>query len=119
MHRGAAAGVGPGEQCPQQQEAERQRQAAGCSALGRQRGRVHRLGLAPTTWALGISLLLAEPRWSGQHSTGVLSSLVFTRSTDFFALGCRVQRGGCGARLEALRRELVEEWGERVRAQWT
>ena len=44
MNQGAAVGVGPGEQCPQHQEAERERQAVGQDAYGGRRGRVHGLG---------------------------------------------------------------------------
>ena len=47
---------------------------------------------------------------------GALSSLALTRCTNFFALGRGVQRGGCGARLEAQRRELPSGRGKRVRA---
>ena len=53
MNQGAAVGVSPGEQCPQHQEAERERQAVGQGAYGGRRGRVHGLGLAATTWAQG------------------------------------------------------------------
>ena len=97
MHRGAAAGVSPGEQCPQQQEAERERQAVGCRAYGEGRGRIRRLGLAPASWARGVPLSLAEPRWSGRHSVVTLSSLALTCCPNFFVLGRGVQRGGCGS----------------------
>ena len=53
MNQGAAVGVSPGEQCPQHQEAERERQAVGQGAYGGRRGRVRGLGLAATTWAQG------------------------------------------------------------------
>ena len=39
MNQGAAVGVGPGEQCPQHQEAERERQAVGQGAYGGRRAR--------------------------------------------------------------------------------
>ena len=107
MNQGAAVGVGPGEQCPQHQEAERERQAVGQGAYGGRRGRVHGLGLAATAWAQGGPLLPVGPRWSGWHSAGALSSLALTRCTDFFALGHGVQRGGCEALLVAWRRELA------------
>ena len=107
MNQVAAVGVGRGEQCPQQQEAERERQAVGQGAYGGRRGRVCGLGLAPTAWALGVPLPLAGPHWSGRHSTGAISSLALTRCTDFFALGHGVQRGGCEALLVARRRELA------------
>ena len=48
-----AAGIGPGEQCPQHQEAEREGQAVGQGAYGGWRGRVRGLGLAATAWAQG------------------------------------------------------------------
>ena len=38
VYWGAAVGVGPGEQCPQQQEAEREPLAVGRGAYGGQRG---------------------------------------------------------------------------------
>ena len=41
----AAVGVSPGEQCPQHQEAERERQAVGPGAYGGRRGRVRGLGV--------------------------------------------------------------------------
>jgi hypothetical protein len=65
VHRGAAAGVGPGEQCPQHQEGEGERQAAGHGAYGWQRGGVRGLGLAAAAWARGVSLLPEGPCWSG------------------------------------------------------
>ena len=34
MNQGAAAGIGPGEQCPQHQEAEREQQAVGRGPIG-------------------------------------------------------------------------------------
>ena len=40
MNQGAAVGVSPGEQCPQHQEAEGERQAVGQGAYGGRRGRV-------------------------------------------------------------------------------
>ena len=46
MSQEAAAGVGPGEQCPQHQEAERERQAVGLGAYGGRRGGARGLGLA-------------------------------------------------------------------------
>ena len=107
MNQGAAVGVSPGEQCPQHQEAERERQAVGQGAYGGRRGRVRGLGLAATAWAQGGPLSPVGPRWSGRHSAGALSSLALTRCTDFFALGHRVQRGGCEALLVARRRELA------------
>ena len=68
MNQGAAVGVGPGEQCPQHQEAEREQQAVGQGAYGGRRGRVRGLGLAATAWAQGGPLLPVGPRWSGWHS---------------------------------------------------
>ena len=105
MRRGAAAVVGPGEQCPQHQEAERERQAVGRGAHGGQRGGVCGLGLA-AAWAQGAPLSLARPRWSGWHSTGVFSSLALTRCTNFpgsRSQGAvrRVRGAGCGVRLAA------------------
>ena len=110
MHWGAAAGVSPGEQCLQQQEAECQRQAAGCGTLGGQRGGVCRLGLAAYTWAPGFLFSSAGPRWFGRHSAGLLFSPALTRRTNFFssrswAAARRVRgvaggaeaRAGCGA----------------------
>ena len=82
MRRGAAAVVGPGEQCPQHQEAERERQAVGRGAHGGQRGGVCGLGLA-AAWAQGAPLSLARPRWSGWHSMGALFSPALTRCTNF------------------------------------
>ena len=79
MYWGAAVGVGPGEQCPQQQEAEREPLAVGRGAYGGQRGGGHRLGLAATTWARGALLspagaalvwtaLCGRALFSGPHS---------------------------------------------------
>ena len=45
MNQGAAVGVGPGEQCPQHQEAERERQAVGQGAYG---GAVHGVAKSQT-----------------------------------------------------------------------
>ena len=97
MNQGAAVGVSPGEQCPQHQEAERERQAVGQGAYGGRRGRVRGLGLAATAWAQGGPLSPVGPRWSGRHSAGALSSLALTRCTDFFALGhgCREVGARC------------------------
>ena len=117
MNQGAAIGVGPGEQCPQQQEAERERQAVGRCAYGGWRGRVRCLGLAAAAWARGVPLSPAEARWSGRYSAGTLSSLALTRRTDFFALCHGVQRGGCGGAAGGA--EERAGWGrgsERVRA---
>ena len=114
MNQGAAIGVGPGEQCPQQQEAERERQAVGRCAYGGWRGRVRCLGLATAAWARGVPLSPAGARWSGRYSAGTLSSLALTRRTDFFALGCGVQRGGCRAPLAVRRRELAGGGGASV-----
>ena len=97
MHWGAAAGIGPGEQCSQRKEAECEWQAAGRGTLAGQRGGVFGLGLSAATWARGISLSPAGPRLSGRHSMGAISSPVLTRPTNFFALGLGVQRGGCRA----------------------
>ena len=97
MSQGAAVGIGPGEQCPQHQEAERERQAVGLGAYGGRRGRVCGLGLAAEAWAPGVPLSPAGARWSGLHSAGALSSPALTRCTDFFALGRGVQREGYGA----------------------
>ena len=97
MHQGAAAGVGPGEQCPQQQEAECERQAVDCGALHGQRGGVRGLRLAAAAWARGVSLLLAGPRWSGRLSAGALSSPVLTCRTNFFTLGLGASRRVQGA----------------------
>ena len=116
VHRGAAAGVGPGEQCPQHQEGEGERQAAGHGAYGWQRGGVCGLGLAAAAWARGVSLLPEGPCWSGWHFAGALSSLSLTHRTNFFALGLRVWRGGCGAQLAPWRQELAGGWGKRVHA---
>ena len=55
MYRGAAAGIDPGEQCPQQPEAERERQAVGRGVYGGRRSRGRGLGLA-ATWARGALL---------------------------------------------------------------
>ena len=96
MNQGAAIGVGPGEQCPQHQEAEREWQAVGRCAYGRWRGGVRGLGLAAATWARGFPLSPVGARWSRRYSVGALSSLALTRRTDFFALCHGVQRGGCG-----------------------
>ena len=96
MKQGAAVGIGSAEQCPQHQEAERERQAVGRCAYGGWRGRVRCLGLAAAAWARGVPLSPAEARWSGRHSAGTLFFLALTRHTDFFALGHRVQRGGAG-----------------------
>ena len=116
MRRGAAAVVGPGEQCPQHQEAERERQAVGRGAHGGQRGGVCGLRLA-AAWAQGAPLSLARPRWSGWHSTGMFSSLALTRCTNFPGSrsrgAVRRVRGAAGG---AWRRELSGERGrERVR----
>ena len=116
MNQGAAIGVGPGEQCPQQQEAERERQAVGRCAYGGWRGRVRCLGLAAAAWARGVPLSPAGARWSGRYSAGTLSSRALTRHTDFFALGCRVQRGGCRAPLVVRRQELAGGGGASVYA---
>ena len=86
MSQEAAAGVGPGEQCPQHQEAERERQAVGLGAYGGRRGGARGLGLAAAAWALSVPLSPAGARWSGLHSAGALSSLALTHRTDFFAL---------------------------------
>ena len=111
VHRGAAAGVGSGEQCPQQQEAGCKRQAVGCSAHGWWMGEVRRLGLAGA-WAQGIPLLPAGPRWSGWHSSGAFSSLTLTCCTNIFGsrsrgAARRVQgvevRAGCGVASEQVR----------------
>ena len=107
MSQEAAAGVGPGEQCPQHQEAERERQAVGLGAYGGRRGGARGLGLAAAAWALSVPLSPAGARWSGLHSAGALSSLALTHRTDFFALGRRVQREGYWALLVARRRELA------------
>ena len=56
MSQEAAAGVGPGEQCPQHQEAERERQAVGLGAYGGRRGGARGLGLAAAAWALSVPL---------------------------------------------------------------
>ena len=111
VHRGAAAGVGSGEQCPQQQEAGCKRQAVGCSAHGWWMGEVRRLGLAGA-WAQGIPLLPEGPRWSGWHSSGAFSSLTLTCCTNIFGsrsrgAARRVQgvevRAGCGVASEQVR----------------
>ena len=83
MKQGAAVGIGWAEQCPQHQEAERERQAVGRGIYGGQRGGVRGLGLAAATWAPGVFLSPAGARWSGLHSAGALSSLALTRLTDF------------------------------------
>lgn len=86
VHRGAAAGVGPGEQRPQQQEAERERQAAGRGAHGGRRGGGRGLGLAAAAWARGAPLspagaalvwtaLRGRTLLSGPHSPHKLSWL--------------------------------------------
>ena len=85
MSQEAAAGVRPGEQCPQQQEAERERQAVGLLAYGGRRGGVRGPGLAVAAWPPCVSLSPAGARWSGLHSAGALSSLALTHRTDFFA----------------------------------
>ena len=94
MSQEAAAGVSLGEQCPQHQEAECQRQAVGLGAYGGRRGGVRSLGLAAAAWAPSVPLSPAGARWSGLHSAGALFSLALTRRTDFFALGRGVQREG-------------------------
>ena len=96
MNQGAAVGIGPGEQCPQQQEAECEWQAVGRGPYSRWTGGVCGLGLAAAAWAWGVPLLPVGPCWSGRHSAGTLFFLALTRHTDFFALGHRVQRGGAG-----------------------
>ena len=73
----------PGEQYPQQQEAEHKWQAVGRGTHGGQRGRVQGLGLAAAAWDRGVPLSPAGPSWSGRHSLGVLSSLALTRCTNF------------------------------------
>ena len=106
MSQEAAAGVGPGGAVSP--AAGGRTRAAGCGPRRlRVEGRGSGLGLASTAWAPGVPLSLAGPRWSGRHSAGALFSLALTRRTDFFALGRRVQRGGCGALLVARRRELA------------
>ena len=55
MKQGAAVGIGSAEQCPQHQEAERERQAVGRSVYGGRRGGVRGLGLAAAAWAPGVS----------------------------------------------------------------
>jgi len=116
MKQGAAVGIGSAEQCPQHQEAERERQVVGRGVYGGRRGGVRGLGLAAAAWARGVFLSpAAGARWSGLHCAGALSSLALTRRTDFFALGLGVQQGGCRAPLAAER----AGWGrgsERVRA---
>ena len=107
MKQGAAVGIGSAEQCPQHQEAEREGPVVGRGVYGGRRGGVRGLGLAAAAWALGIFLSPAGARWSGRYSAGTLSSLALTRRTDFFALGCGVQRGGCRAPLAVRRRELA------------
>ena len=80
MKQGAAVGIGSAEQCPQHQEAERERQAVGRGVYGGQRGGVRGLGLAAATWAPGVFLSPAGARWSGLHSACALSSLALTRA---------------------------------------
>ena len=46
MKQGAAVGIGSAEQCPQHQEAERERQVVGRGVYGGRRGGVRGLGLA-------------------------------------------------------------------------
>ena len=82
MKQGAAVGIGSAEQCPQHQEAERERQAVGRCVYGGRRGGVHGLRLAAATWARGVFLSQAGARWSGLHSAGTLSSLALTRATQ-------------------------------------
>ena len=78
VHWGAAADISPGQQCPQQQEADHEWQAAGLSAYGGWTGGVHRLELAAAAWAQDVSLLLVGLCWSGWHFMGALSSLALT-----------------------------------------
>ena len=59
MKQGAAVGIGSAEQCPQHQEAERERQAVGRSVYGGRRGGVRGLGLAAP---LGLGAFSCRPR---------------------------------------------------------
>ena len=56
INQGAAVGIRPGEQCPKQQEAERERQAVGRGVYGRRRGGIRGLRLAAAARAPGVSL---------------------------------------------------------------
>ena len=61
VHRGAAAGVGPGEHSPHQQEAERERQAAAAAPLA---GRG--AGFADSGWPQLLGLGVFPSRWLGR-----------------------------------------------------
>ena len=116
VHRGAAAGVGPGEQRPQQQEAERERQAAGRGAHGGRRGGGRGLGLAAAAWARGAPLS-RRGRAGLDGTPRARSPLRPSLATQtFLALGRGVQRGGRGARLAARKRELA---GGRRASEWS
>ena len=56
INQGAAVGISLGEQCPQQQQAEREPQAVGCGVYGGRRGGIRGLRLAAAAWARGVSL---------------------------------------------------------------
>ena len=116
MNQGAAIGVGPGEQCPQHQEAERERQAVGCGAHGGWRGGVRGLGLAAAAWARGAPLS-RRGRAGLDGTPRARSPLRPSLATQtFLALGRGVQRGGCGAWMAARRRELA---GGRRASEWS
>ena len=116
MSQEAAAGVGPGEQCPQHQEAECERQAVGSGAHGGQRGGVCGLGLAAATWAPAFPSRQRGPAGLDGTPWVLFSLRPSLAAQTFLALGHGVQRGGCGARLAARRRELAR--GQRA-SEWS
>ena len=76
MNQGAAVGVRPGEQCPQHQEAECERQAVGQGAYGGRRGRVRGL------WRVLFQRLLMpdSPTMTPEQGRAPLAT---SRKTDF------------------------------------
>lgn len=97
VHRGAAAGVGRTEQRPQQQEAERQLQAAGRGAHGSEgRGPGARARGAPLSAGGGRAGLRSAPRARPPHPAR-------TRRTNFLRSLSPGRRGAGGGRGSGLR----------------
>lgn len=97
VHRGAAAGVGRTEQRPQQQEAERQLQAAGRGAHGSEgRGPGTRARGAPLSAGGGRAGLRSAPRARPPHPAR-------TRRTNFLRSLSPGRRGAGGGRGSGLR----------------
>ena len=90
MKQGAAVGIGSAEQCPQHQEAERERQVVGRGVYGGRRGGVRGLGLAAP---LGLGAFSCRPRRSALVWTALRGRAFLSGPHSPHRLLCSRSRG--------------------------